>query len=351
MHSAADTAALEAEVLIIGAGPAGSALGFLLRQAGVDTLIVEAQDVKAKDKLCGGVLVREAQGHVAAVYGVDALAGLGPLRVQGLMLRTFELEMRKEVGYEVLPRGRFDSYCLGRYLGIQGRLLNRACLRGIDAAKHLASVFDARAGARRQIRYSTLVGADGAASMARYLATGRKPRVTPSLQGSIACLGPDVIADLKPSDQGVCWYIPQGEQAVVGSLFHGATSAYCKGRLQDFCAELGAELPRLRGAALPTGDDIQLSADESTYFVGDAAGLIEPFTGSGIHLALESARALAASLAGGEAYDVAMAKTVERITRAAAAKPTANIRACLQIVRSGLAEQKGSIPICAQREP
>lgn len=334
MGSAADVAPLEAEVLIVGAGPAGSALGFLLRQAGVDTLIVEAQDVKAKDKLCGGVLVREAQNHVAAVYGAGTLAGLEPLRVQGLTLRTFELSKREKVRYEVLPRGRFDSYCLGRYLETQGRLLDRACLRGIDAAKHLASVFDARAGARRQIRYRTLVGADGAASMSRYLASGKKPRVTPSLQGSIACLGPDVIADLRPTDQGVCWYIPQGEQAVVGSLFHGATSAYCKERLAGFCAELGAELPRLRGAALPTGDDILLSAGDATYFIGDAAGLIEPFTGSGIHLALESARAMAAFLAGGEAYDAAMSKTVERISRAAAATPTANIRACLQIVRA-----------------
>ena len=47
------------EVLIIGAGPAGSVCGSLLRQAGVECLIVD-QATFPRDKVCGGGLTVKA---------------------------------------------------------------------------------------------------------------------------------------------------------------------------------------------------------------------------------------------------------------------------------------------------
>ena len=52
------------------------------------------------------------------------------------------------------------------------------------------------------------------------------------------------------------------------------------------------------GAFIPEGDDVLLRIGTRTYLLGDAAGLNDAFTGGGIHYALLSARALAASLAG-----------------------------------------------------
>ena len=319
------------DVLIIGAGPAGCALGYLLRQAGHDTLIVEALDVAAKDKLCGGVLTKEAQRHVADIYGADALEELRPYGVRKLVLTSFEAKMPIPVSYAVLPRRRFDDFCLGRYLGLEGRLLDRARLVGVDDAAHVANVRLAGEHDELEIRYETIVGADGAASTLRRLLCGRMPRVTPSLQGELAQTSPDAMAGLKPTDQGVCWYIPQGGTAVVGSLFHHANAAFCKERLVGFCSDLNIGVPKLRGAVLPTGDDVQLRAGSDAWFVGDAAGLIDAFTGSGIHHALYSARMLAASLLGGAPYEEAMASRVREIESAAAKEPAANMRACLQI--------------------
>lgn len=329
---------IKADVLIIGAGPAGCALAYLLRQAGRDTLIVEAQDAAAKDKLCGGVLTKEAQRHVATIYGADALDGLGPYCVSELVLTSFEAKMPIPVSYAVLPRRRFDDYCLKRYLGLEGRLLDRARLVGVDDAAHVAGVRLAGERDELEIRYETIIGADGAASTLRRLLCGRMPRVTPSLQGELPQAGPDAIAGLKPADQGVCWYIPQGGRAVVGSLFHHANAAFCKERLVDFCSDLDLAVPKLKGAVLPTGDDVVLRVGSDAWFVGDAAGLIDAFTGSGIHHALHSARMLAASLLGGTPYEDAMASRVQEVERGAAKEPAANMRACLQIA---LAARKG----------
>ena len=333
--SGAVSSPLQADVLIVGAGPAGAALGYLLRKAGLDTLIVDAADTATKDKLCGGALKTPAVERFEDIYGAGSLAELEPYVTRAFVYHVLDKHVTEEMPFVVVPRARFDAYCVGRYLAKEGRLIDCARLRALDTAAHVAYIFDARAGAMREIRYRVLVGADGAGSVTRLLACGYKPRTSPALQGETAAASPDVIAGLRPAEQGVCWYIPQGGRAVVGVLFHGEKPAYCKKRLAEFCAELGCELTRVRGAVLPTGDDVALTAGEDTYFVGDAAGLIDAFTGSGIHHALFSAQALAAALTGGAPYEAAMADTVAAVTSEAAAESTANFLHCLSLAMRG----------------
>ena len=43
----------EVDVMIIGAGPAGSVCGYLLKKAGVDCLLVDHATFP-RDKICGG---------------------------------------------------------------------------------------------------------------------------------------------------------------------------------------------------------------------------------------------------------------------------------------------------------
>ena len=53
---------LHCTVLVVGAGPAGSACARLLAQAGVDTLLLD-QHPQGRDKICGDALIPDA--HVA----------------------------------------------------------------------------------------------------------------------------------------------------------------------------------------------------------------------------------------------------------------------------------------------
>ena len=69
----------------------------------------------------------------------------------------------------------------------------------------------------------------------------------------------------------------------------------------------------MRGALLPKGDDVLLKAGENIYLLGDAAGLIDNFTGGGIHYALLSAKALADSLNGAESYETIIAPQVATV--------------------------------------
>ena len=335
---------IHCDTLIIGAGPAGSALGFLLRREDVDTLLVEACDVATKDKLCGGVLTPEAIDLCSDIYGADELNKLNPFVPTGLELRAFDTSLRKKVNYRVLPRSRFDAYCLGRYVAQRGRFLDCTRLIAVDTEERLATVFDARTHCECRIQYQNIVGADGATSTLRRLISGIKPRVTAALQADVACIGSDVIADIMPADEGVCWYIPDGAHAVLGGFFHHAEVAYCRKRIAGFCDSLGLELSHLRGAPLPTGDDICLCTGLHTWFVGDAAGLIDVYTGSGIHYALASAQALATAMLGSASYEKTMTPIVDKVSQGFKNEPTANLRACLNIVQASRQMRAPHIP-------
>lgn len=55
------------DAVIIGAGPAGSHLGFLLARAGVKVAIVD-RAVFPRDKLCGGLLTQKTLALLAKAY-------------------------------------------------------------------------------------------------------------------------------------------------------------------------------------------------------------------------------------------------------------------------------------------
>jgi geranylgeranyl reductase len=59
--------------------------------------------------------------------------------------------------------------------------------------------------------------------------------------------------------------------------------------------DLPVDLSSWRGGFLPTGEEVVLEYND-VFFLGDAAGLIHPFTGEGIYYALFSAESLAQSL-------------------------------------------------------
>ena len=111
-------------------------------------------------------------------------------------------------------------------------------------------------------------------------------------------------------------------------------------RLSLFCADLGiAEPSRFLGAFIPEGDDVLLRIGENAYLLGDAAGLNDAFTGGGIHYALLSAQALAASFVGGVAYEDAMQPHVNFVKRS-----SANVKRYYDVanaVIAGFGKQRG----------
>ena len=59
----------ETDILVVGAGAAGASLGYLLKQAGKDVLLLEMLDAKKKNKLCAGIIEHRADKAFTDIFG------------------------------------------------------------------------------------------------------------------------------------------------------------------------------------------------------------------------------------------------------------------------------------------
>lgn len=185
------------------------------------------------------------------------------------------------------------------------------------------------------ISYRSLVGADGATSAVRRLLTGRNQRVAVSLEGVVPTVNDDIVCEFHPAQQGYCWYIPANQRANIGCMLHDGTGRDCRAWIAKFCEGLGIDVPTLRGALIPAGNDVLLRGGNDVWLVGDAAGLIRPADGGGIHYALRSAHLLGSSLLGGTPYEQAMGSTLETIAQANAKRKSYYFLTSLHIVQNG----------------
>ena len=298
--------AYKADYLIIGGGLAGSTLGFLLRQAGKDVLMTELLDAKTKDKLCGGIVATTASEIFDTMYGAGEFATLEPQRCSGWILHCLNSRLTLSRQFPILPRKQLDDYCLGRYRGIGGKLLDRVRVSSIDATNRIATCLDLRTKESFAVTYNTLVGADGAMSSTRRMLTGRRARFVLTLEGMVPNIGDTMEFEVKLGKNGYCWYIPRKDDALVGCIYQRGHDQGRRDCLRDFCRRMRLDMPKLRAAPVPSGDDMLISAGEHAWLIGDAAGLADAIGGGGIHYALISAQMLADSLLGGKPYEQAM---------------------------------------------
>lgn len=305
---------LRTDVLVVGGGLAGCTLGYLLRRGGRDVLVAELLDARTKDKLCAGLVIPLAARLVNDIYGADFMASLTPFLSSGRTLQTDHGSTTAPYQLAALPRKQLDDFCLNRYLEAGGQLVDRVSLSAVDEEARIATFRNLRSGGRLEVAYRELVGADGATSAVRRILVGRNQDICPALEGVVPQVRDDTVFEYSVSPLGYRWYIPQGGRASVGCMYFAAKAPACRERVEEFCARLGVEVPLLRGAAIPTGSEVLLRAGEA-WLVGDAAGLINPAEGAGIHTALISAKALAEALLGGTPYEQTMGPATRQTER------------------------------------
>ena len=362
----------ETDILVVGAGAAGASLGYLLKQAGKDVLLLEMLDAKKKNKLCAGIIEHRAEQAFMDIFGktLDE-AGLATMPMEKMLVRHDAYEMshtmpknnqsaqgktqdlaradektqgfaanlrnylkkggkiaakmavKKAAGYEpgvvsykALPRKRFDDYVLNSYLEAGGRLLDHTTVRSIDKERQVARCVNLVTKKTFEIKYNTLVGADGATSIVRRLLTGKRQSTTLALEAPVPLTLRETVIYLRPVDHGYFWYIPRGKDATVGCVYHklGCRDSEIRKHFAACCADMGIKMEnKIRGALIPDGSDVLLQPAEHCFLIGEAAGLSDNFTGGGIHYALLSAKALADALQGKTSYDEAMKPQLDAV--------------------------------------
>ena len=315
--------ALDADVLIVGGGPAGAACGYWLAKAGHDVLIVERKAFP-REKTCGDGLTPRA------VHQLEEMGLAGGLeqyhRYEGLraLAHGITLEMNwpehpvfPSHGY-VVRRRDLDQMVADHAVAAGARLRTRCeavapLLK--DGLVRGAEVKDTASGETEEITARFVVVADGANSrFGRALGTTRDR----SYPQGMALRGyyesplhddPWIESALDMVDRngnslpGYGWIFPVGDGTInvgVGllSTFRDYRSINTTHLLDEFALtapdywEIGPEtkVGEATGGRLPMAGSVSPKVGPSWIVIGDAAGSINPFNGEGIDYAYETGR-------------------------------------------------------------
>ena len=311
------TSTLRCDVLVIGAGPAGSAVAAHAAQVGADVVLAEAAR-HPRPKACAEYgsprLAEELQllGVPAATWRPSAV----PIDSMRVFTRhaSFDLRYADRAGERQawgLDRITFDAALAGYAARCGARSLESAPLTDLTFADGRVS------GARLRTRSGELrvesrlvVGADGARSRTAQRLGVDRPVRWPRRLGLVAhYTGVEGLRDQAQMHVGDGFYIglaptPGGELNVAMALPMPAERG---GAAERFDAAIGS-LPRVAGrlraatrltritGMAPIGHRVSEVAGRGWLLVGDAAGFVDPFTGEGIFRALRGARAAAAAV-------------------------------------------------------
>jgi len=328
------------DLLVIGAGPAGSALAASMARAGASVLMVESAShprPKACAEYASPRIVEEvARLGLAADDWADTVV---PLRGMHLHAggRSTVIGYADRRGPRTawgLDRQRFDATLASHAAGCGAELRQRASAVRLETASvgvRGAWIRDRTTEREELVTADWTVGADGVRSTIARLVGVERPVRFPRRLGLVAHYsGADGLTDHGEMHIGAGGYVglapmPGGELNVGMALPLDGASGNSRARFEAAIAAIPAVAQRLAGAqrltpirgAAPIGHRVSRVAGPGWLLIGDAAGFVDPFTGEGIYRALRSARAAGdALLAGG---DVAGAYARER-RRAFAAK-------------------------------
>ncbi|MEI2766334.1 MAG: geranylgeranyl reductase family protein [Dermatophilaceae bacterium] len=337
-----------ADVVVVGAGPGGSATAAYLASHGVDVVLLE-KAAFPRDKICGDGLTPRAVKELVHL-GIDTT---GWQRTRGLRIfgggHTLTLDWPETAtfpGYGLVRTRRELDRTLARHAQANGaRLSERTAVVGPvrDRSARVQGVtaqcLDERGrptGQTVTYRAPLVVAADGVSSR---LATAvgrpkradrvmgvavrayyRTPRPDDYLESHLELWSTDD-AGQRMLMPGYGWLFPLGDgRTNVGLGILDTSAAFGQTdykdvmrRWVDTLADAWSLTPDveggpIRGAALPMGFNRTPLYADGLLLVGDAAGMVNPFNGEGIDYALQAGRVSAEVIVQALARDGAAAR-------------------------------------------
>ena len=301
------------DVVVVGAGPGGSATAHFLSQRGLDVLLLDRADFP-RDKTCGDGLTPRALRVLDQMGILPAVAERG-CTVDGYTVvapngRATSAEIG---GALVVPRMVLDHLILERAIASGARFEPKVTVTRIEPHAHGATI---RAGDTTRFEARQAVVATGAAFgvLTRSGLLRQPPRAMLAARAYFDGLQRDVARtfELRFTDvpmPGYGWVFPVGQRSAnIGVGFmprrRSGTAAQAMARftaghaMRDFLAGARQDGP-LKGYPIRVDFLRSPTTAPRTLLVGEAAGLVNPLTGEGIDYALESGMIAAQQLGDG----------------------------------------------------
>ena len=268
------------DVAIVGGGPAGSTAAYHLATAGVRVLLLDKATFP-RDKPCGGGVTGRAARLLP--FSIEPVVEDVVDRMEcGLRYRhRFTRHARTPLAF-MTQRWRLDHFLLQK------------------AAEAGAEVREGETADARELDARIVIGADGCnGSSAKQLgladgivhgvALEANYPLEPRFAGAM-------VIEIAVIRGGYGWIFPKGDHVNVGVGGNGEEGSKLRAELRRMCEAYGIDpdsAQDLRGYRLPLLVPGSRLARGRTAVIGDAAGLVDPFSGDGMYEAFLSAKLVA----------------------------------------------------------
>lgn len=276
------------DLIVLGAGPAGSSAAITAARHGLRVALVDKKRFP-RDKLCGGGLTGRAIGHYRRIFGAN--------------LPDIPLERRSDIAFHAFGEDLGTSH--------DAPPLHLAMRRDLDlhlvalALKAGAHDFTGRIAtldpdtpkvqiADTSLTAPLIVAADGVNSPTAKALFGEafdREHIGFALEVEQPEADADrpLRIDFGAADWGYGWQFPKTNGTTIGVGGVMSRNADMKAHLAQYLATLGADpaLP-VKGQFLPFGAFRAVPGRGRILLAGDAAGLVDPITGEGIAHAFHS---------------------------------------------------------------
>jgi len=321
----------EADVIVVGAGPAGATTAFYLAQSGLDVLLLEKSRFP-REKVCGDGLTPRAVKTLVGM-GISVTEQDGWVRNKGLRVigagKRLELpwpELASYPGYGLVrTRHDLDETLARRAQQAGARLHEGVTVTGPVRSERTGRITGVVAkagegGEDRTYRARVVVAADGNSSRLS-VAMGLPKRDDRPLGVAVRTYyrtprhDDDYLEswlDLWDGDRllpGYGWIFGMGDgtsnvglgllntSAAFGHTdYHALLRKWLKGMPAEWGFTEENRTQPIRGAALPMGFNRTPHYHQGLLLVGDAGGMVNPFNGEGIAYAMESGEILARTI-------------------------------------------------------
>ncbi len=311
LHGSSHTEA-DWEVIVIGAGPAGSAAAGKIAGLGLKVLLVDAKPFPRR-KVCGGCL-----NQVSTALVRELLGSKHPIWQSALPLNSFELSQAGRTTRFELPTG----FAVDR-AQLDHSLVAHAIEQGATFVDSTVAKLLTLQPAAREVELSDNRGTRIVTARVVVLASGLgnrsagnneqlQQRVAASSRVGIEAIVEQFVEQFPDQYRSGIIHMAVGREGYVGltqiagGRLHVAASVN-RAALQQFGPAALIETILLQAGTPPLAAISSVAwrgtppltarakrfADRRVFLVGDAASYVEPFTGEGIRWALESGLAVA----------------------------------------------------------
>ncbi len=298
---------IETDVLVIGAGPAGSSTAKHAAQNGADVILMDKKSEIGAPKRCAEGVSKEGLSKLGiepnSRWVTKELSGVRLVSPNGtdVWMREDQVKL-PEAGY-ILERKVFDKFMAMDAARAGATIMIKTLARGMRKDYDGYIVSCESMGEDFEIKAKIVVGADGPESrVGRWggLKTAVKPKNMESgIQFEMVGLemeDPDCIefyfGSVAPG--GYAWIFPKGDD--IANVGLGIVSTFTDKSAYEHLLEFVKNCPATKNAQPvelniggdPVGGMLKNLVKDHLMIVGDAAGHVNPLTGGGIITALEA---------------------------------------------------------------